>query len=830
MRLRATILVGATLASACNSSSSSSTVPSLDRPTAISFACFDETAKAFRPTLGDCDGVTGADSETLHIVSFVLESVRGEVAAIDWNVERTIDTDRTVPGFTHFRVGEAPVAIVTPEAWSTFTFVANGGSYSVQSIETASFHPDATKDPSARPTTVTLPAPPADLVFVATATVKQLYVSMPTIGQLARIVVSDDGSLASPTYVALSASLPAVVPDPSDTPYRHVCPTDRFVRSPVPSTRAVSPSGLTAAPGQLTVVRRAGSIEIVASDASLPKLHRLAVDDSGATELPGYAVEVPTVDVLATPEVPSVALGASDPVGSLAQYLYAIDANDRSVLVVDAVGGAVLDVGVGSGPSDRVSLPAAAFALDILTPSFDLAADPALAERCDPADTTSSRRLDAGPISLAGVFVGAALVDGSVALIDVFDLDAACRGPTSCGGAGNSNDVDVSIARHRPRIGGLVDGSAGIATTLSFTLQGGGGRLATTGLQAVGEGPGLVPVEDTDPATDFCPGVVASGTRGQMFAALNATGEPSVEGKPLFCLLDDPHALRTQRWTASFEGTLPAAQGVRGLLTEYVGIPQFLVEDLDLCSAGVLGSADVAEATNAGLPAGDPEEGYGGDLLVLTGEMPPSTADLESCADFLAESGGRRIRIAFAIEEAYADHLVLGDFVPDGSYTLTSALNSNPTAVFARALSCFTENVAFEIRVRGAYVVVGGDSTPRHRVVGGVGGRCTIDFVGQPYDATQPDTARSFRALPGVTFIHPQVAFRISDYAVPSGVSAVLLFDVVDVPSLLRVDAGLFSTHAAFNPADQRLYVVDTTGIGVRPYALTPITAGNRVR
>lgn len=814
----------------CSGGGSGVAVASLTRPGDIAFACFDETTSSFLPTLAECAGVTGESKETLRMISFVVETTRGEVGAVDWQSAEAIDSNRVVPGFTFVRVGESPSAIVVPENDSRMTFVANYGSFSVQSLETAAFIPDAVQDVDdvLHPATVLLPAGPSDLAYVDTGTARWLFAALPDIGSIAQIPVNADGSLGIPVILAVATTLPAQVAAVAGPEFIERCPEGGFVRAATAAPRTPVALGAAAKPNQLDLVRRPSGIELVSSDAALPMMHRFTVSDAGLTEVTGFGVAVPTIEVLATPLVPETDAVAPTPLTPTKQFLYAIDAIDRSVLVVDVDTGAVVPVNVGDRASDRIPFGTRAVGLGLLTPGYDLASDPNLVSRCDPANGADTRREDTDPTSLRGVFVAVSATDGFVGIVDVFDLDAQCRGTTACSGVGNTNDEFVSIRRHRPRVGGLVVEPVQLSDALTFSYDSNAGGITSSGRAASG-GPGLAPIDDGLPATAFCPGDSGLTTRGQLAPVLLSSGDAAIEGQPLICVLDEPSAVRSQTWAATFEGGVPTASGVRGRLVDAGGgVHRFDTEDATFCAWGALGTADVAAS---GLAATDPEFGYVGDMLVVTADVPVQLQADPACADLvIPDDSTRRIRIAFEVVEAHSDHLVLGNFVPDSSFTLASRLNQDPAGAFDLVRTCFPALVSYEVRIRGAYLVSGSDATPRHRVVDDGAGRCIVDVAGQPYDPASPDSARTFRALPGRPFVHPQVAFQISDFAVKSGISAQLTFQVVFAPPILRIDGGALEPTLEFNTADQRFYIVDSTSHAVTQFDIDPIASVDRIQ
>ena len=115
--------------------------------------------------------------------------------------------------------------------------------------------------------------------------------------------------------------------------------------------------------------------------------------------------------------------------GGATKYVYAIDATDGSVLVME--NGRILAVGEGSTRrSDRIDFsyaadmtaPAAA-TIEVITPGYTFES-PWLTSACeldtDPAVPTQPEQ---GPARLSGVFLAAALTDGTVRIVDIHDME-----------------------------------------------------------------------------------------------------------------------------------------------------------------------------------------------------------------------------------------------------------------------------------------------------------------------------------------------------------------------------------------------------------------------
>jgi hypothetical protein len=210
--MKAWLLAGCVLGAllcACNEQQPPAQPGSFDRPTRVAFACFD-LSKPEIPSvvsLADCDlngkeAVSG-DIITHAIHAFVVQSSRGEVAAVDLLNRQTLDSRRDIPGYTFLPVGELPTAIVVPAKapHTAFTYVANAGSRDITVLKTQAFRELGAKE---SPTVQTLPLPggsrdvPYDMVLSPDE--DALFVSMPDTGRVLRIPIQRcGGSTASPT-------------------------------------------------------------------------------------------------------------------------------------------------------------------------------------------------------------------------------------------------------------------------------------------------------------------------------------------------------------------------------------------------------------------------------------------------------------------------------------------------------------------------------------------------------------------------------------------------------------------------------------------------------
>lgn len=330
-------------------------------------------------------------------------------------------------------------------------------------------------------------------------------------------------------------------------------------------------------------------------------------------------------------------------------------------------------------------------------------------------------------------------------------------------------------------------------------------------------------------------GFVSGSTTLGLAPLSTCPGDPSIEAQqlriypdltttnvqPVVCALDDMHAVVGQPWSIVYEGAIPGAFGARGRLSLSGMTGGLVLADTEpaFCSRGVLGTDDVT-ASNLN-PSLDPEAGYAGDMLVIVSELPWVSQQDPSCAQFLADSNGKLPFIAFRIVSAYEGQLVLGDQVVGDDYVPTTP---------SQLLSCFTDPVSYRVHTYSAFTVATVSGTYkeafRHRVVTSTGGACRVDTTRYPVVPANPDSYRNGRALPGRTYVHPQIAFQIRPLPEQNrhNVTGKVAFTVGIVPSLLRIDVGLLPEAIAWSPYDGGLYMVDVGNNQMVQLAVTPLT------
>lgn len=790
---------------ACSNNQNAIVPPSFDRASGVAVGCYrvDGDVGTFL-ALGECRGFDNQENDDvdskrrdpIRHIALVVQTARGEIGAVDLQEREAIDSNLRVPGYTFQRVGELPVAVVLPPDSPYMAFVANFGSSTVQSLDTLALVPGTQpylvgESPiTVTPAELPLPSGPSDLAYFETGTSRFLFAPLPETGEIVQISVSPTGALTSVTPLPVDTTVPplmAIAPGPGDV--MRLCPTDFSQRVAVPSVRTPTALGVDPTPVRARVVDGPAGKELLVADATLPMIHRYTLDTAGATAATNIATGTPTLDFAVTPLVPS-ALGAP----RTERYVYAIDATNRSVMAIDYNASAVVAVGVGSDVSDRIPLRVDARTLEVGTPEYPLLEDEIYCSSTDELE----RREDASPSTLRGVFLFVAAVDGTFHTVDVYDLDAECRGGVSCADPPLENDVYVHIRRHHPRMAELADEGPSVEVPPSTLLGSRSARISSDGSAIGSDTLGLLTV-------------TCDGTDGPLSEQLYPEGD----AEALICGTPDPWLGRNQRWLATYEGQLPNAAGILGRLADnFLGNPgTFLVAPgYDFCAVGTIGGQDVVDSA---LAMDDPEAGYVGDLLVLTGDMPQSTLSDPACAKFRFPERDDEVRdrIAFPIEQAVPGALRIGEAIGGEDTVVTS---------FAEVASCFPEPTSWAIHAQGAFVVQAALTEPTHRVAD-VAGACRIDTTG--FVLGDFDTYRGFRAFPGRLFATPEVSFRIASPGslLASGVRSRVTFDVTNVPRTLGTVVGSLVESMVFDATNDLLYVVDSGRTGLSVYELTPI-------
>ena len=789
MRLSAPIALLALAFGGCGQDPVEVVPPTFEQPGDIAFVCVEQTFEggelsdsALRP-LSECNGFTGEETVpptgtgTLRVlVGLVTQQAAGEVGAVDFQAERVIDANETVPGFTFTRVGQFPTAIVVPPTDPSKTYVATYGSRRVEYYDTDIFRGELAGGASSG--FVPLPGGPTDMVLSPDEAT--LYAAVPSAGLIVPVEIGAAGALveiAMDAAVAPGAvtELPAPFPG-APTDYEFICPARQVGVPDASRVRTTTMSlGTVAQPHQLLVVDDV----LLVADQALPLIYRFQIEVDGAlTELAPLAPGVPIERMAVSPVVPVAAPDAGS--SEVARYLYAIDATDQSVLVMDYLEGsttfgAVLPVRVGDGDADRLRLAGSATALDIIQFGFD-PADPSYC-----AAPTGNE----GPFTLRGVFLAVGLGNGFLELVDVVDLDGPCRVQECVSGEAADAEDWVFVQRHRPRVG-TSSSDEGVETrgTPRLTVDG-VTQLSTADEERID---GLAPVE--------CP-----------------AGQSPAFGQQI-CASADPWSLRQETWRATWEGTIPGTTALARRDGDRVILPDGAADFF--CDRGVLGRTDAAAS---GLGNDDPEAGYTGDWVVVTSEPDESKRGIAACEPYFApDTGAEPERLELPILEAFEGELQV--FIDGPEQDILD--------------SCYDTFFGISVRLDQAFLVTGSVTGFLHRVVADeTTGACRVDTVGQPIVPSDPSTYRNGRAFAGTPgdpplvrdYENPFVSFAFDVLSITE--EAELQFALTGVAAPLAVPVGLrvnrpsvptIVEQVVYSPTDGHLYVIESSSSSLVRY------------
>lgn len=662
---------------------------------------------------------------------------------------------------------------------------------------------------------------------------------------------------------------------------------------------------------------------LLVADRALPMIHRVRMSD-GTLDTP-IATGVPVRDVVVTPRVPDSYQLVPDtcapdmvtgrhlagsvvpaPASSItfSRYLYAIDDTDGTVMAIEysrpgapGFGGVIPAEIHGARRSDRIGMPIVARTLEIITPQYDTTAeDPRIAPHgdtaCDPP--TMGNRDGFGlclpsdpaptqppsPTVLRGVFLVVAGADGALRFVDVYDLDAPCRGralgnamvtfdahgyeANDCTAPTFTNDLAVYVRRHRPRAAQPLASFVTIASGPSVNFPGGGSQVLGTDGLPVGHDP-TMPVttptlatlwpREMDGSLDYARAACPSGL-GQVWGGTETDGSGTPHEVPIVCSLVDPFAAIAETWTATFEGTIPGtrtssanAQTDDSAHTLFNG---HIDTRLDYCALGVIGTG---EAT---APAGEPEALYAGDMMSILTAMPAVNLEADPARCYpvvgITQVGQTQLPILVRIEHAlstpdmqqepYTGQLFVEPTTPleqRGAATAATCADTSECATaeypsdacddtghcvhfptIADAIRCYGDTLlTIDVRSRGAFTVNGSRSGFQTRVVRGADGTCVYDL-----DPTR--RLRQGHAFNDVLFQNHRIAFR------PRGGTTVAEIRMVlsGGPSQLGIDLSQSSngTRGMALPAGLRyspemwaLYAIEAERGGLVELTLRPL-------
>jgi hypothetical protein len=282
----------------------------------------------------------------------------------------------------------------------------------------------------------------------------------------------------------------------------------------------------------------------------------------------------------------------------------------------------------------------------------------------------------------------------------------------------------------------------------------------------------------------------------------------------------------TQRWDARWGGLIPQSEGGLGLFSDesFDGDSGnwFLGGDVPFCQIGVLGDQQGPEVESD--LSIDRLSSYGGDRVVIVGELPPNTRDDEDCKDFedLLDDVDDR-QIWFPIVRAFNNQLEIGPSPNPNNYTLD------------QVRFCFNQFTEYQIHTQNVYTVTGTSSGFIHRVIPDpMTGECILDDdpdSGRPFDPNDVDTYLTGRAFEDTQFINPSVSFQIGPFptdVVPTDATVALLnlnilsqfgLEVLDTSNALRS----LPASMLFSEQQDQLFFVDFEQ-GVRRIVFSPLS------
>lgn len=795
--------------------------------------CIDTTEKPFDTNRWRAEEncttelLQGYEAPRLH--ALVSQTIRGEIAAVDLAADasdRTLDSNRTVPGYTFIDSGGLPSALVVPARQPRsparlrgpeWVYVASAEQYEVRAIPTCAFRSgkrcgpelalaEELDDPAALSarTKVVLPSAPGDMVLGPD---DALWVTLPELGLLARIPTAEPEGGGSgevtdafaidpatqqpllPQFFRVPVPQPVAPPAPvaESTVYQDLCglgidTSDKFLTSGLPHAPRAEPTA-SVRPARLRY--DAVSKSLLVADAQAPFIHAFSLDEEGVlTWRGGLPTGAPIRDFAVTPKVPSTAAlpmsnGANppilvppeDPSTQTQRYLYAVDGRDGSLMAFDfTVDDAtsvprltpLLAPANDLRFSDRLDSPQPITALDVIDTrerSEHVCGAPWPPKEVARFNESEDDlvRAEATADSLRGVFLITAAARGVLGVIDVHDLNLACRDNDQCADppgsesrakAKNQYDrVGVAIRRHALR--------RRYAGSLEVTLP--DSKLLET--QACG--------------SDY------------------VSWDNQKEAQA--CVSKDPWNMISETWNADYLGPIPGTRSPSGVFEE-TGNPNELIlrapGGLDFCARGAL-TGDVVALMD-----------------IESSTLPTQCNDLTS-----AET-----ETLLLILEARRDTLRIGPGPVPGN-----------AERFARLRTCFPELVPFEVRAQ-SFLVTGSSGAYLHNITADAQDRCVVD--------SQKDPRLSARATAGQVFANPFVSFTLKNQSAGAQTINPQSIQTVSVQvqqgtqalagNIVRYQSGdALPAAIHYVPEVGDVFVLDGTSQGLIRFNLTPFERRN---
>lgn len=581
---------------------------------------------------------------------------------------------------------------------------------------------------------------------------QKLFVTLPREGRIVvidaqHLLASDPGSVdacAIEREIPLSTSVPVVPAEPviPDGP-ACVVPEKAEPRPAGEADRSI-PAGVAL---DMPVGGEQGQTggKLYVADIGAPIIHVIDLNDTcnpvEAAPLLPTSAEDPSRVVLTD----RVAVSGLTP--SERRYVYATDVEDKSVMAFDVSATSASPTPLSTPhpelnpfqPADRVRFASAPVDLTILqrdVPQMNGVGISPIGTLCDPnpkADVCSTDSTDcdlgtlyrtssdfetgAGPLTLRGDFAMVALASGQIAVIDIEDFDAPCRGP---------KDRDSALGCDTTGTGLITTDEPSCNTVLPHAPRSNYYLLTNDDVGRHRPGIQTFPVLSLEDGTVVSDGPVMRVPQGPAASQVLAVGGDVVAVDPTTgAVVDDEGARNTlllnlqnprvhqadQTWSAVYEGALPGFDGHVGDL-DYPG-HTFTDPTATFCQRGIQPENAVRESLAAeGLEGSELDETAARYADRLHVAEPLAASDdpywqngactYAACRAAFGDAEVPTVSRDIRVVEAYEDRLELAP--PDGL----------DEAFFE---CCFPTLVDYEVRAGDEWLIVGSASGLNHNVI-----------------------------------------------------------------------------------------------------------------
>ncbi len=754
------------------------------------------------PTLDAASGQFHA----FRMFGLVTQSDRGELAVVNLNPVRNstiIDNDPTIPGFTFIPVGVFPSAIAMHPSGAA-AYVANSGENTVSVVDMSTIlrHDTAGSTSSV----IRLAGRPSDVAVGTTAGATphaMLYVSLPDLGQVAAIDVTDLRNIGAPQYLSLGAHVMGGLDGGLGGGGGDGGTGDAGAGGYRPERLAIATldQATDATPGAIA--------HVYVTDSTAPLVHVLdAMADGSLVEMDPLTAFAPTRAITVTPTV----FTAPTP----RRFVYVSGAQDGALSVIDTTTRMPVAVNAstnhpecqqGTAEFDEAECPrldpkfglyvvpirSAVISLatvtrdaidgscttrveppaGVLTPPMEVPAN------CTTVDTVRGEG-GAGVNTIQGVAVIAGVRDGTLRIVDVEDWQAYCAPDRRAG----SNQGAPIAQPHMLRAAAIYPAPASLAGVVSapaFSING-----AVTA-------PSEADPHFASPTTD-------GGCTGSECVVLPTTAS----GVP------DPSLVRDDTWTFQFEGAIPNLTVRSGAFQAAAGDEQLTAQ-----------SQGAGFCTHGALP---------GDIITLADPSPcapiPSDTDAGLHVDpdpalCNGDAGAAECALTFGTVNDPCNRELRIDSVSETDLTLTPVVDNSACAVAnldvrelrRRLLQCYPQATLFNVRPRNAWTVSGAVAGYNHSVVVGSNGQCT-----DPMPNANPG-----RLIEGLPFVGPSFSVRIDSGTEHTLRDATYSFTINGGLSPLLISGALMPSSMIYSCPSRRVYVVDQARAALIEYPVAPM-------